>query len=93
MRQVVFPNTVRRHGISGVSGALSVERRGSKAVQTIRSGYVLWLAGIVPWVVVMYAFFTAAVVRETKPSLETGINGARLLGIVATQSVSVSRDS
>ena len=41
------------------------------------------------WVVVMYAFFTATVVRESKPTLETGINGAWLLGIVATQSVSV----
>jgi tellurite resistance protein TehA-like permease len=50
---------------------------------------VLWLAGIVLWVVVMYAFFTAAVVGETKPSLETGINGAWLLAIVSTQSVSV----
>jgi tellurite resistance protein TehA-like permease len=50
---------------------------------------VLWIAGVVLWVVVMYAFFTAAVVREHKPSLETGINGAWLLGIVATQSVSV----
>jgi tellurite resistance protein TehA-like permease len=49
----------------------------------------LWIAGIVLWIVVMYAFFTATVVRETKPSLETGINGAWLLGIVATQSVSV----
>jgi tellurite resistance protein TehA-like permease len=50
---------------------------------------VLWVAGIVLWVVVMYAFFTAAVIRESKPSLETGINGAWLLGIVATQAVSV----
>jgi tellurite resistance protein TehA-like permease len=49
----------------------------------------LWVAGIVLWVVVMYAFFTATVVREAKPSLETGINGAWLLGIVATESVSV----
>jgi len=53
------------------------------------AAHVLWLAGIVLWVVVMYAFFTAAVIRETKPSLEIGINGAWLLGIVATQSVSV----
>jgi tellurite resistance protein TehA-like permease len=53
------------------------------------AAHVLWMAGIVLWVVVMYAFFTAAVVRETKPSLETGINGAWLLGVVATQSVSV----
>jgi hypothetical protein len=37
----------------------------------------------------MYAFFTATVVRESKPSLETGINGDWLLGVVATQSVSV----
>ena len=51
--------------------------------------HVLWIAGIVLWVVVMYAFFTATVVRDVKPSLETGINGAWLLGIVATQSVSV----
>ncbi|MEO8075534.1 MAG: tellurite resistance/C4-dicarboxylate transporter family protein [Acidobacteriota bacterium] len=51
--------------------------------------HVFWIAGIVLWVVVMYAFFTATVVRESKPSIETGINGAWLLGIVATQSVSV----
>ena len=37
----------------------------------------------------MYAFFTATVVRESKPTLEAGINGAWLLGVVATQSVSV----
>ena len=53
------------------------------------AAHVLWTAGIVLWVVVMYAFFTAVVVRETKPSLETGINGAWLLAIVSTQSVSV----
>ena len=60
-------------------------------ILTGRAGvaHALWIAGIVLWVVVMYAFFTATVVRETKPSLETGINGAWLLGIVATQSVSV----
>lgn len=49
----------------------------------------LWLAGIALWVLVMYAFFTAVVVREDKPSLEAGINGAWLLAIVATQSVAV----
>ena len=49
----------------------------------------LWLAGIGLWLVVMYAFFTAVVVREEKPTLEAGINGAWLLAIVATQGVSV----
>jgi tellurite resistance protein TehA-like permease len=50
---------------------------------------VLWIVGIVQWVVVMYAFFTATIVREHKPSLEAGINGAWLIAAVATQSVSV----
>lgn len=53
------------------------------------AAHALWMAGTVLWVVVMYAFFTAVVIREAKPSFETGINGAWLLGIVATQSVSV----
>lgn len=50
---------------------------------------VLWVVGIGLWVVVMYAFFTAVMVREKKPSLEDGINGAWLIAAVATQSVSV----
>ena len=49
----------------------------------------LWFAGIALWVVVMYGFFTATIVRERKPSLEDGINGAWLIATVATQSVSV----
>lgn len=50
---------------------------------------VFWFAGILLWVVVMYSFFTAVVIREQKPSLEAGINGAWLIAIVATQSVSI----
>lgn len=49
----------------------------------------LWWLGICQWVLVMYAFFTGTVIREQKPPLETGINGAWLLAIVATQAVSV----
>src|SRR5690606_27170276 len=49
----------------------------------------LWWIGLVLWTVVSYAFFTAVVIREEKPTLEEGINGAWLLAIVATQSVSV----
>ncbi len=51
--------------------------------------HALWLVGIGSWILIMYAFFTAVVVRERKPSLEDGINGAWLLAIVATQSLSV----
>jgi tellurite resistance protein TehA-like permease len=50
---------------------------------------VLWGVGIALWFVVMYSFFTATIVREHKPSLEAGINGAWLIATVATQSVSV----
>lgn len=50
---------------------------------------LLWFLGILLWPIIMYAFFTAVTVREEKPSLESGINGAWLLAIVATQSVSV----
>src|SRR5690606_5072649 len=49
----------------------------------------LWLAGLALWALIMYAFFTATIVREQKPSLEDGINGAWLLAIVATQSDAV----
>lgn len=51
--------------------------------------WVLWCCGVLLWVLVMYAFFTATIIREQKPSLEAGINGAWLIASVATQSVSV----
>ncbi len=50
---------------------------------------VLWSAGIVLWVGLTYAIFTALTIKEDKPSLAEGISGAWLLAIVATQSVSV----
>src|SRR5947209_6892248 len=49
----------------------------------------LWLAGLLLWALVMYAFFTFITVREEKPTLEMGLNGTWLLAAVATQSVSV----
>ena len=51
----------------------------------------LWYFGLGLWLVVMYAFFTAVTVRENKPSLEAGINGAWLIAAVATQSIVVLR--
>lgn len=50
---------------------------------------LLWLLGLLLWVLVMYTFFTAVTVRENKPTLEAGINGAWLIATVATQSISV----
>jgi len=49
----------------------------------------LWAFGATAWVLVMYSFFTAVIVRERKPSLAEGINGAWLIATVATQSVAL----
>lgn len=54
-----------------------------------RIASLLWLLGLFLWAIIMYSFFTAMTVRENKPSLEGGLNGAWLLAVVATQSVSV----
>lgn len=50
---------------------------------------VLWVLGLALWLLLTYAIFTAFTVKEEKPSLEEGINGAWLLFIVSTQSIPV----
>jgi tellurite resistance protein TehA-like permease len=50
---------------------------------------VLWVVGLVLWLIIMYAFFTAMTIQENKPTIETGLNGGWLLAVVATQSISV----
>ena len=54
-----------------------------------RVASVLWLLAVILWAVIMYTFFAAMTVRENKPSIESGLNGAWLLVVVATQSISV----
>ena len=49
----------------------------------------LWFMAAILWFVLIYTFFTAVIVREQKPSLETGIHGGWLVIIVATQSISI----
>ncbi|MEO6848092.1 MAG: tellurite resistance/C4-dicarboxylate transporter family protein [Chthoniobacterales bacterium] len=51
--------------------------------------YVLWAIGFILWVVLLYWFFAIAIAEEPKPGLEKGLNGAWLLVVVSTQSVSV----
>lgn len=50
---------------------------------------VLWFAALLLWLIIMYAFLTAMTVRESKPSIESGLNGSWLLAVVSTQSISV----
>ena len=54
-----------------------------------RIAAVLWLLALILWAVIMYTFFAAMTVRENKPTIEGGLNGAWLLAVVATQSISV----
>jgi tellurite resistance protein TehA-like permease len=49
----------------------------------------LWFFGFGLWVVLIYTFFAAVTVCEPKPPLESGINGAWLLVVVATESIGV----
>src|SRR5699024_7814309 len=51
--------------------------------------FILWMVGILLWIIIMYAFFTAVTINRNKPSLVEGINGAWLIATVATQSLSV----
>ena len=48
---------------------------------------LLWIVGIVLWVLLIYTILTAFTIKEDKPSLYEGITGAWLLAVVATQSV------
>lgn len=50
---------------------------------------ILWILGLVLWLVLIYTFFTVMTVKEEKPPLESGINGAWQLMVVSTQSITV----
>jgi tellurite resistance protein TehA-like permease len=54
-----------------------------------RVGLLLWVVALVLWLGLTYSIFAAFTVKRDKPALDKGINGAWLLAVVATQSVSV----
>ncbi|HET8939536.1 MAG TPA: tellurite resistance/C4-dicarboxylate transporter family protein [Polyangiales bacterium] len=58
-------------------------------LKNVEIAWIMWVMGLTYWLIVMYSFFTATIIRERKPSLEEGINGAWLIASVATQSVSI----
>lgn len=53
------------------------------------AAFALWVIGAVLWLGLNYAIVAALTVKETKPKLDEGINGAWLLAVVAPQSVAV----
>jgi tellurite resistance protein TehA-like permease len=52
-------------------------------------GLALWLLAVLLWAVLLYSFFVAMTVAESKPPLEAGINGGWLLTVVSTESLAV----
>jgi tellurite resistance protein TehA-like permease len=48
----------------------------------------LWLMTLALWLLLVYAVFAALTIKETKPTLDAGINGGWLVAVVATESVS-----
>lgn len=69
---------------TGVLGSQLVILAGDRS-----SAMLLWGLALAIWVVLIYLFFGVATTRQEKPDLATGINGAWLIAVVATQSVSV----
>ncbi|NUQ22964.1 MAG: tellurite resistance/C4-dicarboxylate transporter family protein [Saprospiraceae bacterium] len=49
----------------------------------------LWVFGILLWLAITYTIFTSFTIKENKPSLSEGINGAWLLAVVSTQALAV----
>ncbi|HET6461057.1 MAG TPA: tellurite resistance/C4-dicarboxylate transporter family protein [Syntrophales bacterium] len=52
-------------------------------------GFFFWVLGACLWLVLMYTFFAAIIIRQVKPSIETGLHGGWLVIVVSTQSLSV----
>ncbi|MCC7353374.1 MAG: tellurite resistance/C4-dicarboxylate transporter family protein [Anaerolineae bacterium] len=72
-----------------VAGSCVLGRQFVILSQVPTPAILLWFLGIVLWLILIYAFLTAVIVREPKPNLESGIHGGWLLIVVATQSISV----
>lgn len=52
-----------------------------------RAATALWALAVVLWVALTYTIFAGLTIKQTKPPLDKGINGAWLLAVVATQSI------
>jgi len=49
----------------------------------------LWVFDLFLWIILTYGIFTILTIKETKPTIDQGINGAWLLAVVATQSIAL----
>jgi tellurite resistance protein TehA-like permease len=51
--------------------------------------FILWVLGLLLWIFLIYSFFLVMTVKQEKPPVESGINGAWLMIVVSTQSIAV----
>jgi tellurite resistance protein TehA-like permease len=79
-RGVGFFTTVAAASVFGSQIMILLQRRDI--------ALALWFVTLALWLVLIYAVFAALTVKETKPSLDAGINGGWLVAVVATESVS-----
>lgn len=56
--------------------------------QNTAAALLLWLAGALLWLALIYTFFLLMITKEGKPALDSGINGGWLIVIVSTQALS-----
>jgi len=49
----------------------------------------LWIASLLAWLLLIYAFFAAVTIVEPKPRLEHGLDGSWLLATVCTEALAV----
>ena len=97
IRIVLFPREVfadlidHQRGVGFFTAVAATSVLGSQILillQSNRMALALWIATLILWLVLIYGVFTALTVKETKPSLDQGINGGWLVAVVATESVS-----
>ncbi len=69
---------------TSVLGSQFIVMAGSEQMAT-----ALWVVALVLWLGFTYTIFAGLTIKEHKPTLDRGINGAWLLAVVATQSIAV----
>lgn len=69
---------------TNVLGSQFITQKGQHTPATI-----LWMTGVVLWLIIIYSFFTAITIKRDSPRIQKGLNGSWLISIVATQSVAV----
>ena len=58
-------------------------------LENYSAAFILWIIGLILWVILNYTIFTGFTIKENKPPLDQGITGAWLLAVVASQSIAV----